>query len=195
MVFCKRSRTEWNTRQDWSGFLGVADAFLWFRVEVRGRPFNSGGGGWVISGHQEFFFLAIWWAGYFFPFFSHKLSITFVLHAIFFFRQALAGNFFSKSPTPPPQELNGRPLRTFWRLIKNHSYSFKIFPWFWLAKSTQLIHHNQLLMTKCGRILCDVKNAAFSQVKAPLTEKTWGRGWVVLVVNMKKWRTFHSFQE
>ena len=38
-------------------------------------------------------------------------SITFVLHAIFFFRQALAGNFFSKSPTPYPQELNGRPLR------------------------------------------------------------------------------------
>ena len=67
----------------------------------------------MISGHQEFFFLAIWWAGYFFPFFPHKLSITFVLHAIFFFRQALAGNFFSKSPTPPPpppQELNGGPL-------------------------------------------------------------------------------------
>ena len=41
----------------------------------------------------------------------------------------------------------------------------------------------------------DVKNAAFSQVKAPLTEKTWGRGWVVLVVNLKKWWTFHSFQE
>ena len=66
----------------------------------RGRPFNSWGEGWVISGHQEFFFLAIWWAGYFFLFFSHKPSITFVLHAIFFFRQALAGNFFSKSPTP-----------------------------------------------------------------------------------------------
>ena len=49
---------------------------------------------------------------YFLPFFPHKLSITFVLHAIFFFRQALAGNFFSKSPTPPPppQELNGGPL-------------------------------------------------------------------------------------
>ena len=29
-------------------------------------------------------------------------SIAFVLHAIFFFQQALAGNFFSKSPTPPP---------------------------------------------------------------------------------------------
>ena len=56
----------------------------------------------MISGHQEFFFLVIWWAGYFFPFFSNKLSITFVLHAIFFFRQALEGNFFSKSPTPPP---------------------------------------------------------------------------------------------
>ena len=56
----------------------------------------------MISGRQEFFFLAIWWAGYCFPVFSHKLSITFVLHAIFFFRPALAGNFFSKSPTPPP---------------------------------------------------------------------------------------------
>ena len=40
-------------------------------------------------------------------------SITFVLHAIFLFRQALAGNFFSKSPPPPPpQELNGRPLKS-----------------------------------------------------------------------------------
>ena len=69
---------------------------------LRGRPFNSWGWGWVISGHQEFFFLALWWTGYFFPFFPHKLSITFVLHAIFFFRQALAGNFFSKSLNPPP---------------------------------------------------------------------------------------------
>ena len=33
-------------------------------------------------------------------------------------------------------------------------YSFKIFHRFWLAKSTRLIHHNQLLMTKFGRILC-----------------------------------------
>ena len=33
-------------------------------------------------------------------------------------------------------------------------YSFKIFPRFWLVKSTLLIHHNQLLMTKFGRILC-----------------------------------------
>ena len=80
---------------------------------LRGQPFNfwRGRGGLVISGHQEFFFLAIWWAGYFFPFFSHKLSITFVLHAIFFFRQALAENFFSKiTHPPPPQELSGRPL-------------------------------------------------------------------------------------
>ena len=41
-------------------------------------------------------------------------SISFVLHAIFFFRQGLAENFFSKSSTPPPlpQELNGRPLNS-----------------------------------------------------------------------------------
>ena len=33
-------------------------------------------------------------------------------------------------------------------------YSFKIFPRFWLAKSSRMIHYNQLLMTKFGRILC-----------------------------------------
>ena len=33
-VFCKRSRIKWNTRQDWSGFLDIAKAFIWFRVEV-----------------------------------------------------------------------------------------------------------------------------------------------------------------
>ena len=33
-------------------------------------------------------------------------------------------------------------------------YSFKIFPRFWLAKSSRIIHHIQLLMTKFGRILC-----------------------------------------
>ena len=32
-------------------------------------------------------------------------------------------------------------------------YSFKIFPQFCLAKSTRIIPHNQLLMTKFGRIL------------------------------------------
>ena len=41
-----------------------------------------------------------------------------------------------------------------YKLIKSYYYSFKIFPRFWLAKSTRLIHHNQLLMTKFGRILC-----------------------------------------
>ena len=28
----------------------------------------EGGGGWMISGQQAFFFLATWWAGYFFSF-------------------------------------------------------------------------------------------------------------------------------
>ena len=75
-------------------------------------------------------------------------------------------------------------------------YSFKIFPQFWLAKSTRLIHHNQLLMTRFGRILYLTRKwrrkCSPLQVNAPLTEKTWERGWVVLVVK-KKWRTFHSF--
>ena len=32
-------------------------------------------------------------------------------------------------------------------------HSFKIFPWFWLSKSTCIIQHNQLLVTKFGRRL------------------------------------------
>ena len=56
----------------------------------------------MIYGQQDFFFLATWWVGYFFTAVQEFFSITFVLHAIFFFRQALAGNFF----------LNGRPLRS-----------------------------------------------------------------------------------
>ena len=40
----------------------------WLNVHFKGRPFNfEGGGGWVISGQQEFFFLTAWWAAYFFP--------------------------------------------------------------------------------------------------------------------------------
>ena len=68
-------------------------------------------------------------------------------------------------------------------------YSFKIFPQIWLAKSTRIIHHNQLLMTKFGRILCLTRKwrqkCSLRQVNAPLTAKTWGRDWLVFVVKTK----------
>ena len=68
-------------------------------------------------------------------------------------------------------------------------YSFKIFPRFWLVKSTNIIHHNQLRMTKFGSILCLTRKwrqkCSLLQVNAPLTEKTWGRDWVVFVVKTK----------
>ena len=74
-------------------------------------------------------------------------------------------------------------------ILKRNHYSFKIFPQFWLAKSTRIIHHNQLLITKFGRILCLTMKCRQKcnplQVNALLTEKTWGRGWVVLVVERK----------
>ena len=54
-------------------------------------------------------------------------------------------------------------------------YSFKIFPQFWLAKSVRLIHHNQLPMTKFGRILCLTgkwrQKCSLLQVKAPLPRR------------------------
>ena len=33
----------------------------------------------------------------------------------------------------------------------SHYYSFKIFPLFWLVKTTRIIHHNQLVLTKLGK--------------------------------------------
>ena len=60
-------------------------------------------------------------------------------------------------------------------IIINNYYSFKIFPQFWLAKSTRIIHHNQLLMTEFGRILCLTRKwrqkCSPLQVKAPLPRK------------------------
>ena len=60
--------------------------------------------------------------------------------------------------------------------------SFKIFLRFWLAKIPRIIHHNQLMSTKFGRILRYVKWWCQSCGKLP-----WRRGWVALVMNTK-WR-------
>ena len=55
----------------------------------------------MISGQQEFFFIAIWWAGYFFPVFSHKLSITSGCTQFFFSDKSLQEIFFQNHPRPP----------------------------------------------------------------------------------------------
>ena len=74
-------------------------------------------------------------------------------------------------------------------ILKRNYYSFKIFPQFWLAKSARITHHNQLLMTKFGRILCLTmkwrQKCSPLQINALLTEKNWRRGWDVLVVKRK----------
>ena len=87
---------------------------------------------------------------------------------------------------------------------KFYYYSFEIFLHFWLVKTKRIIYHNQLLLTKFGKDFVilnrwrqnDVKIAVWWQVIELLTEKTWGWGWVVLVVRIK-WRncreTFYSF--
>ena len=77
-------------------------------------------------------------------------------------------------------------------------YSFKIFPQLLLAKGTCIIHHNQLLMTKFGRILCLTRKWRQKcnplQVNAPLIEKTWGRDLVVLVSESKNGGHFARFK-
>ena len=81
--------------------------------------------------------------------------------------------------------------------VKLHYYSFKIFPQFLLAKSTPIIHHNQSLMTKFGKILCLTRKwrqkCSPLQVRAPLPRRPGDE--VDLFWLWKKWRTFHSFQE
>ena len=78
---------------------------------IRGRPFNSwggeGGGGGDFWSSGIFFFSNLVGRIFFSPY-SHKLFITFALHAIFFFRQALAGNFFSKITAPPRPHTSSR---------------------------------------------------------------------------------------
>ena len=60
-------------------------------------------------------------------------------------------------------------------IIFNYYYSLKIFPQFWLAKGTRIIHHNQLLMTKFGRTLCVTRKQRSKcsplQVKTPLPRR------------------------
>ena len=75
------------------------------------------------------------------------------------------------------------------------NYSFKIFLRFWLAEIPRIIHHNHLLSTKFGRkLMTSIVQQNCLGIER-LTEKTWGRGWVVLVVNKKIGWKFHSFQE
>ena len=66
----------------------------------------------MISDHQEFFLLAIWWAGYFFPFFPMSFLLHLCCMKFFSFDTPLQEIFFQNHPLspPPPQELNGRPL-------------------------------------------------------------------------------------
>ena len=70
----------------------------------------------------------------------------------------------------------------------------KYFSDFWSA-ITCTIHHNQLLLTEFRRILSycsdDVKMQPKLQIIEPLTKKTWGLGWVVLVVRTK-WRKYEQ---
>ena len=54
---------------------------------------------------------------------------------------------------------------------KYNYYSFKIFLFFWLAKIPRIIHHNQLLSTKIGRILRYVNWWCQSCRKIPLATR------------------------
>ena len=55
-------------------------------------------------------------------------------------------------------------------LIIANYYSFKIFPRFWLVKTTRIIHHNQLLFTKFGK---NLRHIASVTSKVEPSENYW----------------------
>ena len=70
-----------------------------------------------------------------------------------------------------------------------HSKYFSISDWLKF-----IIHHRELLLTKFGKKFCHFEPMTSKvqpklQTIEPLTEKTWGRGWVVLI-ERTKWLTF-----
>ena len=102
---------------------------------------------------------------------------------------------------------------------KSHYYSFKIFPRFWLVKTTRIINHKQLLLTKNSVILnqwrqkcsplqiiepltskwrqkcspLQIIESLTSKIIEPLTEKTWGQGSVIQ--QREKWpRGVYKFE-
>ena len=88
----------------------------------------------------------------------------------------------------------------------NHYYSFKIFPRFWLVKTTHIIHRKQLLLTENSVILnqwrqkcsplqiieplmskwcqkcspLQIIESLTSKIIEPLAEKTWAQGCVII---------------
>ena len=85
-----------------------------------------------------------------------------------------------------------------WRLVListcKYYYSFKIFPCFWLVKTTCIVYHNQLLLTKFGKnfVILNQWHQSFCHIEPMMskwcqkcnllqvielvTEKTWGQG-------------------
>ena len=81
-------------------------------------------------------------------------------------------------------------------LNKTFNYSFKIFLRLWLAKITRIIHQNQLLLTKFGRVLScwtdDVKSEAKLQIIKPLNRENLGSCFEVSDGEASNGRTFFT---
>ena len=70
-------------------------------------------------------------------------------------------------------------------------HSFKIFGRFWLAKIPRITSYCRLNLEEfCDTELMTSIVQQNCQIIEPLTEKTWGRVWVVLVV-IAKWRNIY----
>ena len=100
-----------------------------------------------------------------------------------------------------PKSHKSKALAVFTSIIEKCDicdyYSFKIFPRFWLVKTTRIIHYNQLLLTTFGKnfvILYQWREKCSPlQIIDPLTKKP-GDEVVLLLVNRKNKELIFSFK-
>ena len=111
------------------------------------------------------------------------------------FNRTLLSSYREEERWNPFWETTSLLERYTWRLRWNRLFIIiihsKIFRRFWLAKIPRIIHHNQLLLTKFGRILRyltdDVNRAGKLRDYWTTNRETRGRVKVVLVVSTKWW--------
>jgi len=103
--------------------------------------------------------------------FNERFNVTFIMNYSNFNVMVLTKENIYYSMLKHFLQLRSFRMKTLpcaWkRSNKLDHYKFTVLLGFWLAKIPSIIHHNQLLSTKCGRILRYVKNDVSRAAKLP----------------------------
>ena len=94
---------------------------FWLKLSMKINPGKNCAPVFLIANHEQFcnIFSTKYGVGYFFP--------QLVSAGIFFYSELPCRNFFSKSPPPPHQKLNGRPVRLCFNVLFQVLTTFSFF--------------------------------------------------------------------